>query len=270
MKTQSKKPHYNYTEYKPINSVKDLVEKIWVFDSVIDSLDDPHFGLIPDYTSSLIIIIPHNNLDITLFLTGPNTHNIQFNTNPEQITIGLRFYPGKIFNIFGLHPSDIINKIVAMESICDKTVLNSLISELISLTNIRKKAVVLCRFVSGIAASNTLINDDITAAINTIVAADGSVKLEDLYHQISISPRQFLRNFTKRTGLTPKEFSRIVRFHKVTRKLVKNNFMHFDTLVESGYYDQSHYYREFKEFLGMLPGKFESRQKKIDYKELLK
>ena len=59
-----------------------------------------------------------------------------------------------------------------------------------------------------------------------------------------------------------------MRFHKVTRKLVKNNFRHFDTLVESGYYDQSHYYREFKEFLGMLkPGKFEIRQKKISHEK---
>ena len=107
-------------------------------------------------------------------------------------------------------------------------------------------------------------------AINTIVSADGALKLEELYSGLSISQRQFQRNFTKRTGLTPKEFSRIVRFHKVTRKLVKNDFRHFDTLVESGYYDQSHYYREFKEFLSMLPGKFESRQKRIEYKELLK
>ena len=124
MKDQSKSSYYNYTEFKPQANLKAIIEKIWVFDSVIDLTDDPHFGLIPDYTPSIIVIIPQNNSNISIFITGPNTQNVQFNTYTEQITIGMRFYPGILHNMFGLNAIETMNKIVDMESYYEKKDLN--------------------------------------------------------------------------------------------------------------------------------------------------
>lgn len=270
MKDQSNSSYYNYTEFKPQANLKAIIEKIWVFDSVIDLTDNPHFGLIPDYTPSIIFIIPQNNSNISLFITGPNTQNVQFNTYTEQITIGMRFYPGMLHSFFSLNVSQTLNNILNLENFFDKKDLITLRKDLVASSTTFSKSALLSSFISKYINNKLVISDEISRVIDKIITADGALKLEELYSGLSISQRQFQRNFTKRTGLTPKEFSRIVRFHKVTRKLVKNNFRHFDTLVESGYYDQSHYYREFKEFLGMLPGKFESRQKRIEYKELLK
>ncbi len=270
MKKPNNNSYYKYTEFKPPKILSGILEKIWVFDSVVNSEDDPHFGLIPDYTSSLIAVLPRNNSGMQLFVTGPNTSNLKFETYSSQITLGFRFIPGKITALFNIQPKETLNKKYPLKSQLSGSQFTELSEAVKNTGTIKGKSSIICSIIIRHINRQNIDEDEITDAINKIIDSDGSMKLETLYSGISISQRQFQRNFTKRTGISPKEFSRIVRFHKVTRKLVKNNFRHFDTLVESGYYDQSHYYREFREFLGMLPGKFESRQKKIEYKDLLK
>ncbi len=270
MKIKPGDSFYKYSEYKPPAALSAYVEKIWVFDSIINSADEPHFRLIPDYTSSIIVIISGKNESLQMFATGPNTQNIPFETFNKQVTFGYRSFTGIIPLLLKSPPSVFLNKKIDLTYFFSGKVINTLLQKLSHIEAIKEKVNVLNNFFIPYFKNMNFAEDELTGVTNKIISSEGKLKLEDLYPSLNISPRQFQRNFTKRTGLTPKEFARVVRFHKVTRKLVKNNFRHFDTLVESGYYDQSHYYREFRELMGMLPGNFENRQKKIEYKDLLK
>lgn len=270
MESSENNSFYIYSESKPPEYLSGILDKIWVFDSAVNSADDPHFGLIPDFTTSLIAVIPGDKPGLRLFITGPNSSNMKFETYPSQVTLGFRFMPGIISSFLNIQPKETLNKRISLEELFTGSQLTDLSAAVKSAKSIKEKTLKITRFILRHINKEKFADDEISDSINRIIDSDGSLKLEAIYSGLSISPRQFQRNFTKRTGISPKEFSRIVRFHKAARKLVNNNFRHFDTLVESGYYDQSHYYREFREFLGMLPGKFENRQKKIEYKELLK
>lgn len=264
-----KKTGYKYKEYAPPAEFLNAIEKFWVFESASFTGSKTHFHLLSDYTTSLIFTFPQSKERNEIFVSGPNLSNCPFRNLPYLITIGVRFHPSVFQKIFPIAAIAAKNKAVKLQSFFTSPKIKQLKISLGNVKSTAQKLSVISGFLKGELHGFTLPADPVSSVIEKITNSDGSLKLEQEYSNLPISPRQFQRNFAKATGLTPKEFCRLVRFHTVTRKLVKNNFRHFDTLIESGYYDQSHYYREFREFLGMLPSGFESRQKLIDHKYLV-
>lgn len=269
MSISDKNRGYKYKEYAPPAEFRHAVEKFWVFESASFTGSKTHFHLLSDYTTSLIFTFPQLKEKNEIYVSGPNLSNCPFRNLPYLITIGTRFHPSVFQKVFLIDPFAAKNKAVKLQSLLASPEIKQLKISLRNAKNTVQKLSVINGFLKEKLQCFSVTADPVFSIIEKITDSDGSLKLEQEYSGLPISPRQFQRNFAKATGLTPKEFCRLVRFHNVTRKLVKNNFRHFDTLVESGYYDQSHYYREFREFLGMLPSGFESRQKLIDHKYLV-
>jgi len=72
--------------------------------------------------------------------------------------------------------------------------------------------------------------------------------------EYGISERQFERKFLQAVGFTPSFYRRVVRFEKVLHKIQHNHYTTLaDLAYESGYTDQSHLNREFKQFSGSTP-----------------
>ncbi|MBC3759929.1 helix-turn-helix transcriptional regulator [Hyunsoonleella sp. SJ7] len=69
-----------------------------------------------------------------------------------------------------------------------------------------------------------------------------------------LSLRQFERGFKKQFGITAKEFQKITRFQEVIKSLLLNkNPAYLDTVLENGYFDQSHFIKEFKSLTQQTP-----------------
>jgi AraC-like DNA-binding protein len=85
----------------------------------------------------------------------------------------------------------------------------------------------------------------------------GQVTIESLSKEFNISARQLERKFSSAVGLSPKFFTRIIRFQNIFR-LVQNKQINSLTMLsyESGYYDQAHFIKDFKEFSGINPRSF--------------
>jgi AraC-like DNA-binding protein len=73
-----------------------------------------------------------------------------------------------------------------------------------------------------------------------------------------MSERSLERKFRQHIGISPKLFSRINRFQEAFRLLKNNNYIKLsDIAFDAGYTDQSHFIREFKEFTGFAPYKYQ-------------
>jgi AraC-like DNA-binding protein len=78
--------------------------------------------------------------------------------------------------------------------------------------------------------------------------------IEQLAHEVCLSPRQFERNFIERVGMSPKLYVRIVRFDQAFRlKERQPNLDWLAVAVQCGYYDYRHLVRDFKAFAGVTP-----------------
>jgi len=94
-------------------------------------------------------------------------------------------------------------------------------------------------------------------AINCITNNAANVQIKNISNKIGISERHFERLFKKYVGLSPKFYSRIVRFQSIFREFENPDSKNFaDIVYKCGYYDQSHFIKEFYEFTSQTPLKF--------------
>ena len=81
---------------------------------------------------------------------------------------------------------------------------------------------------------------------------------------LGLSQRRFIQVFKGEVGLTPKLFSRIQRFQQTRTFIQQNPFPDWTTIaLDLGYFDQSHFIREFVEFSGLSPTDYINRRKRF-------
>ncbi|MDO1449690.1 helix-turn-helix domain-containing protein [Rhodocytophaga aerolata] len=99
-----------------------------------------------------------------------------------------------------------------------------------------------------------LATDAITGySIQYITARNGLARMDELKNTLGIDYRTLERRFKTTVGLTPKEFARVIRFKNVYKAFRNNQAKDKAYFLDWGYYDQSHYIKEFKYFMGNTP-----------------
>jgi len=81
--------------------------------------------------------------------------------------------------------------------------------------------------------------------------------IKNVASRYGITSRYLQKLFSNHTGLTPKLYSKINRFQNSLRLVAKKNTSLTTIAYECGYFDQSHFIREFKAFTGVLPSTYD-------------
>lgn len=104
-----------------------------------------------------------------------------------------------------------------------------------------------------------------------IINSGGSVKLKDLQEKTGYSLRYLNKVIIEQFGMAPKELFRIIRFQNAIDELTKgmNQKAMTRAAMETGYYDQSHFIKDFKAFTSYTPTKYLSSLEQNHYKEKL-
>ncbi len=91
--------------------------------------------------------------------------------------------------------------------------------------------------------------------LDTVQASKGQLTIDELSKQNGISTRQLERQFKDFIGLTPKEYSNIIRFQQALDLItLKNEHKSLlDIAFDCGYYDHSHLTNAIKQHTGFLP-----------------
>jgi AraC-like DNA-binding protein len=82
--------------------------------------------------------------------------------------------------------------------------------------------------------------------------------IENIASRYGISARYLQKIFLQYTGLTPKLYSKIHRFQHSLRLVTKKESPLTAIAYDCGYFDQSHFIREFKSFTGFTPSGLET------------
>ena len=77
--------------------------------------------------------------------------------------------------------------------------------------------------------------------------------IENVASRYGITSRYLQKLFLQYTGLTPKLYSKINRFQNSLRLVTKRDGSLTSIAYNCGYFDQSHFIREFKSFTGFTP-----------------
>ncbi|SIN90855.1 AraC-type DNA-binding protein [Chitinophaga niabensis] len=90
-------------------------------------------------------------------------------------------------------------------------------------------------------------------AIELIREYKGALSVADVIAQLGISERHLERLFKRYVGLSPKFYARIIRFNHIFHLNQERNPDWTHLAFNAGYYDQSHFIRNFKAFTGEDP-----------------
>ncbi|MCP3924151.1 MAG: AraC family transcriptional regulator [Desulfobacterales bacterium] len=82
-----------------------------------------------------------------------------------------------------------------------------------------------------------------------------NLSLEQLSHDINISPYALMRQFKKKTGISPYLYQSNLRIRNAKNLLVKG-YPLVEAALESGFHDQSHLTKHFKKWIGVTPGDY--------------
>ncbi len=94
-------------------------------------------------------------------------------------------------------------------------------------------------------------------AIGLIRKNKGRVNTPYLAEKLSVTGKTLERKFSGYLGKTPKQFIRLIRFQQTLKDISINKDLDLtEYAYNNGYFDQSHFIKDFKAFTGLTPGEF--------------
>jgi AraC-like DNA-binding protein len=190
-------------------------------------------------------------------LTGP----LPVRSVGRNIMLGIRFYPHSAAFFFNEDSSTITNEIIDGTELFGPT-LNVLHDKLLSHADLSSRIVLIEDYLLTRLAITEKKHPKIRF-VGEIAESFKSFDNNERVHSVSvrnkISPRYLNQLFLKYTGLTPKLYYKINRFQH-SLNLINNQDQKLTSIgYDSGYFDQSHFIRDFKMFTGITPTSFSSQ-----------
>ncbi len=93
------------------------------------------------------------------------------------------------------------------------------------------------------------------AAVNALTAHRGDVRIAELSRRLGISQDPLEKRFRRAVGTSPKHLASLLRLRH-TIELGKRGARWTEAAHRAGYFDQSHFIREFRAYAGDTPSRF--------------
>lgn len=166
------------------------------------------------------------------------------------------FYPAAFYSVFKVPMHELTDLSVEGDVVLGKEI-NEISARILEAESDYERIVLVEKFVSSHleAATKPSVVD---AALTEMHRYKGLCSVHLLSKHLTISERHLENSFKKQVGVTPKLYNRILRFNRIFA-LLQNGARGKswqDIMHECGYYDQSHFIRDFKFFTGTTPARY--------------
>lgn len=92
-------------------------------------------------------------------------------------------------------------------------------------------------------------------AVQVIRSRRGSVRIADLARQLGVGLDALEKRFRREVGTAPRQLASLLRLHRAVEAHLAGVSLS-SVAYEAGYYDQSHFIREFRAVTGQPPGRY--------------
>lgn len=187
-------------------------------------------------------------------LVGQITRPFAFEPGLRIDFVGVRFTPAGAHALLGLPMHEITDGYVDADGLWPR--ISEARSRLSEISAPRGVAVCLDAALRDRLARRRAEATAVSAAASLIEKSGGGLTVDGLAGAVGLSARQLARRFREEVGIGPKHLSRIRRFQTVLRLLNSPGISLAEAALASGYYDQAHLTRDFRELAGASPAAF--------------
>ncbi|MBN2402314.1 MAG: helix-turn-helix domain-containing protein [Spirochaetes bacterium] len=179
----------------------------------------------------------------------------------DYITPGCEYFI--VFFCFGMHhvfypvyATELTDRNFSLDEITSGKPGN-IIEKIILASTFQERILIFEEFIEERMPMFSGITPEFQYIVSSIRNNAGIMNCEGLINCNLYTDRHIRRLFDKYIGISPKFFSNLNRYYKVTRALaIKPNLKMSVLATEFGYYDQAHFINEFRRFLGFTPNQF--------------
>ncbi|MGA8099324.1 MAG: helix-turn-helix domain-containing protein [Candidatus Cybelea sp.] len=244
------------------------VERIWYFDG---RLTHERERVFPDGTAELIVMLDERHRDggdpaLAAFpavcINGCRTQpSVVVSPRGRCRVLGIRFAPAGACSLLRSNMKQLVDVTIDVRDVIGRASDElgercATAAQISPLSERRNAASVVFAAVNWLLPLARVDRDALVQWTSAkIREARGTVSLDRLGARLGVSRNEFARRFRDHTGLTPKRFARIVRFHNALSLLHRSEKI-AAVAAELAYYDQAHMYRDFAEFARLTPGEF--------------
>ncbi len=251
-----------YRKQSPEEGLKEIVKDFWMVESGPDVPSEVE-KIIPDGYPELIFhygdpyrtnISGQWSDQQRSLLAGQISHYFFLRNTGQKGMFAIKFQPWAVRELLGINMFSIKDRVVAVVG-----------PPFEKLLPIQKVATSKWSFEKKIRETSYLLQaierkeeqqKKGKQAVKMILESKGEIALATIREKLEISERSLERYFKLCIGLSPKFYSRIIRFSHIFALVNDDLFRWTDIGYLKGFYDQSHFIKNFKEFTGEEPSRY--------------
>jgi AraC-like DNA-binding protein len=257
----------NYTEIKPDSRLKHYVKCYFVYESSSDvAFEDTVY---PSGLMEIIFNLGTGKWQTAVgesYITTPSIElwgqlirPLAIKSIGKNIMLGIRLFPHGAACFVPNNIDHFNDQIIDFRAVSNNTV-DALYTQLQETTGWQQRIELVETFLlHRLSRSEKRLDkvEVVSDIMNELQREDFFDNIENVASRYGITARYLQKLFLRHTGLTPKLYSKINRFQNSLRLLNNKKDLSLTSIAyDCGYFDQSHFIREFKSFTGTTPSSY--------------
>jgi AraC-like DNA-binding protein len=187
---------------------------------------------------------------------GPQSSFYLAGSKPTGVSVGVSFRPGAAGAVLGTPLQELTDRHVELDSIWGSRAVD-FHHQLLSTLDAAQAFRILEQTLLARIHRPLLLHPAVAESLAVPAGSLSSTRIADLQRAAGYSPKHFINLFRFGVGISPKHFYRIRRFNTVVSAMAAGGALGLgDLAAATGYSDQAHLTREFKEFAGVTPTQY--------------
>ncbi len=255
----------NYQTFKPHSDLSALVKFYWTLEVPFDPKNQKQ-KIIPDgciemtfnledkikrYVSESEFVVHPNAM-----VMGQRTKSYYIEPLGNVNSFAICFYPHGFANFVCTPLENLVDVETPIESLFGEIPSKELKQKISQAASTQERIEIIEIFLLNKLNQNTTIESLVKTTVDTLISTNGSTPINQILKNDLSKRRQLERKFRKQIGISPKQLSRVLRLQTALKMLLNDNESLTNIAYESEYFDQAHFIKDFKEFIGNTPKEF--------------
>lgn len=190
------------------------------------------------------------------FMDGATTQSRRMGFEGQVHLLGVQFQTGAAYPFLGIPLGEMVNQTALMD-IVGEGVIMPLYERIRAAATLREQVAVIEEWLIGRLAAGRTADALVWESARMIRQQQGILSIETLMAHLAIGHRQLERLYYTQVGVSPKQYARVLRVNAARAALKQVGQTSLTDLgLTLGFYDQSHFIREFKGIVGMTPSAY--------------
>ncbi|KFC19557.1 helix-turn-helix transcriptional regulator [Chryseobacterium sp. FH1] len=262
----------NYHIFEPTHDLTMFVKCYWTLESSADDSKEKQ-SIVPDGCMEMIFHYGDLYLQHTLngnhitqpkcFVIGQLTRPLEIEPTGRTGIFAVRFHPNGFLPFASIPIREMENTAISLEKLFGKDGLD-IQNIILNSHSTQEKINLIEKFLLNRLTSTKTIDHIVKSSVETIITANGQLSIEEISRITRVNRRQLERKFSLAIGLSPKQLSKTIRLQIALKLLLTGEFTNLTSLAyENEYYDQAHFIKDFREFVGVTPKEFYGKSLKM-------